>query len=448
MQGAATLRERIGLPLRFRGAETGMQREVMTMRTSRERSKNGGKRRPRLPYLMTSILLAVGLLAAACGGDDPTATPTAPPPDPTATPVPSDGGTTPDPTPTPTSAPSGTSPTATPTTAPAFDVAGYYSGKRIRILVGAAPGGGTDREARYLAGNLGKFFPGNPGFIVTNLSGPLPSGNLLAKSDPDGFTMLVSAQALLDIQDLDVSNFQVADFKSMGGHVVPGNTYGIRGDLPYDTFEEARGSDVPLKFGSAAQTPGGFGAQEARLIILAEAFDFPLRILPITGAISTGIIMVPFERGEVNTLSSAWWRLGPLRPDWIEEGFVVPFAYFGSSAFSPPSQFSAPDPSLQMTGDYLTAWKALQSLTAFHKYLWLPPDTPPDLVDAFQGAWNAATADPEFFAGFKRAIGFDDLTAVSGKDFDAIMKQSAIDYAAGKEVIDRIVGEAGPKYFN
>ncbi|MDA1173064.1 MAG: hypothetical protein O2826_00885 [Chloroflexi bacterium] len=152
-------------------------------------------------------------------------------------------------------------------------------------------------------------------------------------------------------------------------HVVPGNTYGIRGDLPYNTFEEARGSDVPLLFGSSAQTPGGVGAQEARLMILAEAFDFPLRLLPISGATSTNVIMVPFERGEVNTLSAAWWRIGPLRPDWIEDGFLVGFAYYGTSAFEAPPEFPAPDPASQLTGDYLAAWsRSKRSLRSTSTY--------------------------------------------------------------------------------
>ncbi len=396
-----------------------------------------GKQLMKSSTWVIAALLMVGLLAAACDSD-PTPTPTQPPATPTATLAPG--------VPTPTPAPATPTPVATPT--PSFDAEGYFSGKRIRILVTNDPGGGTDREARYLAKAWGDFFPGNPGFVVTNFSGPIPAANLLARSKDDGLTMLVSSQALLELEALDVSSFKVADFESIGAHVVPGNTYGIRGDLPYNTFEEARGSDVPLLFGSSAQTPGGVGAQEARLMILAEAFDFPLRLLPISGATSTNVIMVPFERGEVNTLSAAWWRIGPLRPDWIEDGFIVGFAYYGTSAFEAAPEFPAPDPAPQLTGELLTAWKALQALTAFHKYLWLPPETPAAMVEAHQKAWAAAAADPVFMDGFRKAIGFADVRPTSGPDFDAIMKQSSIDYDAGAAAVERIVTELGPKYFN
>ena len=124
-----------------------------------------GKRLMKSSSWMVSLLLMVGLLAAACGSD-PTATPTQPGPTatPTATLAPG--------VPTPTPVPATPTPVATPT--PSFDSEGYFSDKRIRILVSNNPGGGTDREARYLAKAWGDFFPGHPGFVVTNFGGPIP----------------------------------------------------------------------------------------------------------------------------------------------------------------------------------------------------------------------------------------------------------------------------------
>ncbi len=55
-----------------------------------------------------------------------------------------------------------------PTTAFSFDAEAYFKGKTVRFVTGSRPGGGTDILLRYLAGNWGKFFPGNPRFVVTN----------------------------------------------------------------------------------------------------------------------------------------------------------------------------------------------------------------------------------------------------------------------------------------
>jgi len=59
-----------------------------------------------------------------------------------------------------------------PQTAFSFDAETYFKGKTIRFVTGSRPGGGTDILLRYLAGNWGKFFPGNPRFVVTNFPPP------------------------------------------------------------------------------------------------------------------------------------------------------------------------------------------------------------------------------------------------------------------------------------
>src|SRR6185503_20939007 len=47
----------------------------------------------------------------------------------------------------------------------------FYSGKTIRITVGAAAGGGNDTYARLLARQFGKYIPGNPAIIIQNIPG-------------------------------------------------------------------------------------------------------------------------------------------------------------------------------------------------------------------------------------------------------------------------------------
>jgi tripartite-type tricarboxylate transporter receptor subunit TctC len=53
----------------------------------------------------------------------------------------------------------------------ADDIADFYKGKTMTMVVGSDPGGGYDIYARILARHLGKYIPGNPTFIVQNRSG-------------------------------------------------------------------------------------------------------------------------------------------------------------------------------------------------------------------------------------------------------------------------------------
>jgi tripartite-type tricarboxylate transporter receptor subunit TctC len=50
-------------------------------------------------------------------------------------------------------------------------VAEFYQGKTITILVGSAPGGGYDGDARMVARHLARHIPGAPNIIVQNMPG-------------------------------------------------------------------------------------------------------------------------------------------------------------------------------------------------------------------------------------------------------------------------------------
>ena len=133
-----------------------------------------------------SLMLAV--ILAACGGEDPTATPR-----PAATPTPDammeDKA---EPTPTPeammeataepapdTSGSTGPAPTATPVPRPTatplpvdpgFDAEAYFGGKTISMMVGYNPGGGTDAQGRFMSRAWSKYIPGSPRIVVRNLT--------------------------------------------------------------------------------------------------------------------------------------------------------------------------------------------------------------------------------------------------------------------------------------
>src|SRR5258705_3303478 len=50
-------------------------------------------------------------------------------------------------------------------------VAQFYKGRQITVIVGSSAGGGYDVYARLLARHMPKHIPGNPGMVVTNMSG-------------------------------------------------------------------------------------------------------------------------------------------------------------------------------------------------------------------------------------------------------------------------------------
>src|SRR5574341_410232 len=53
----------------------------------------------------------------------------------------------------------------------------FYAGKTVRIIVGGSAGGGYDTYTRAITRHLGKHIPGNPAFVVENMTG---AGSIIA----------------------------------------------------------------------------------------------------------------------------------------------------------------------------------------------------------------------------------------------------------------------------
>ncbi len=72
-----------------------------------------------------------------------------------------------------------------------------YPAKTIRLMVGFPPGGGVDSMARLLGPRLAKVL--GQQFIVDNRSGASGAlaGDLVAKAQPDGYTLLLGESGLL-----------------------------------------------------------------------------------------------------------------------------------------------------------------------------------------------------------------------------------------------------------
>jgi tripartite-type tricarboxylate transporter receptor subunit TctC len=78
------------------------------------------------------------------------------------------------------------------TPAAADDVAGFYKGKTVRIIVGFSSGGGYDHYARVVSRHIGRYIPGRPNVIVQNMPGAasLKSVRYTAEAGPTDGTVI------------------------------------------------------------------------------------------------------------------------------------------------------------------------------------------------------------------------------------------------------------------
>ena len=76
----------------------------------------------------------------------------------------------------------------------AQSVADFYRGKTITMTVGTSPGGDYDLRMRMVGRHLGKYIPGNPQIVATNMpgAGQMLVANWLASVAPKDGTVIAA----------------------------------------------------------------------------------------------------------------------------------------------------------------------------------------------------------------------------------------------------------------
>ncbi len=83
-------------------------------------------------------------------------------------------------------------------TVSAESAADFYKGKSLTLIAGFPPGGGYDTYVRVLARHYGRFIPGQPNVIASNMpgAGSLTAANTVyAKYAPDGLALAMFASS-------------------------------------------------------------------------------------------------------------------------------------------------------------------------------------------------------------------------------------------------------------
>ena len=128
--------------------------------------------------------------------------------------------------------------------ATAQDVASFYKGKTVRIVVGFSAGGGYDHYARVVARHIGRYIPGNPTVIVQNMPGAasLKSVRYLTSAAPTDGTLInafnpgLLTQALTNPKKVDVNFLDVGWIGSASEDFRVCYTWNATGMMTWDDF--------------------------------------------------------------------------------------------------------------------------------------------------------------------------------------------------------------------
>lgn len=283
-----------------------------------------------------------------------------------------------------------------------------FSGKRIELMIPFSEGGGTDTWGRFWAPYFSIFLPGKPTVVVKNVPGggsTSGANQFQARAKGNGLSAIGtsgSTQFPYLLQDKRV-RYEMRDWRVVLASPTGGVVY-VNSELGLQSAADiAKLRDVKLRYGSQ-------GATSLDLVPLLAFELLGLDVNAVFGMKGRGAGRLAFERGEVNidyqTSSAYINNVTPL----VTLGIAVPLFSWGALDEagniirdpSFPDLPSFPEVYEMMKGEKPSgpAWDAYKAffIAGFpaQKLIFLPKDTPDDVVEAYRSAALAATEDTSF----------------------------------------------------
>jgi len=313
----------------------------------------------------------------------------------------------------------------------------FYQGKTITVIAAASAGSLYDLYARLIAQHMGKYVPGNPSFIVQNMTGAgsiIGANYLYNVSKPDGLTIGALQPSIYFNQLMKQKEvkYDWARLGWIGSSDKSDYLLYMRADLPYKTLADVRKAKEPPKCGSTgAGTSGSYMPK-----LLEETLGTKFAI--VAGYQGGGEIDLAVERGELHCRSFTVQTYHSREPyhTWRKKNFVRILMQTGQIR----DPRLADVPTLHELMDEFKTREADRRLVPmvlaandFGRPIVAPPGIPADRLKILREAFLKTLKDPDLLAEAKRK-NFD-ITPSTGEELEALSKQVM---SQPQEVIDRV----------
>ena len=293
---------------------------------------------------------------------------------------------------------------------------GDYADETVEMMIPLAEGGGTDTWARFVAGELTRSVPGQPGLAPENDDGGegiLGTNHFMSSAEADGTEVLVSTAStvvpyLLDMPAVryDFSELRPILANGTGAVVYARTAAGVSG------VEDLVDRDRPLVFGGIAAT--------SLDITTLLAFDLlGADVTSTFGFEGRGPVNLALQRGEVDIDYQTTSSYGPAVEPLVKDGTAVPLFSLGQvddggQIVRDPNFAEIPtvvEVYEQLHGeqpdpDRLATYRAILALTyTYQKALWVPEQTPDEAVELLRSTAEAMGADPAFEKAAAEVLG-------------------------------------------
>ncbi len=286
--------------------------------------------------------------------------------------------------------------------APAGAQDSFYKGKTVRIIVGAAAGGGYDTYSRTIARHMGKHLAGNPTVVVENMPGAgflISANHMYRVAKPDGLTIghFIGGLFLQQFLGKPGVEFESAKFGFVGAPGQDNYVLGISKSLGITSIEQWLSSKTVVKLGGV----GAGSATDDIPKILKEAIGLPLQV--VSGYTGTATVKLAFNSGEVQGLDNSWESFKATWRNELDSGNLI--IVLQNVPKPHPDLPKVPlDINFAKTDEGRKLIRAVvHTVGPTARPYVVPPGTPKDRIEILRKAFMDTMKDPEFLADAEKA---------------------------------------------
>ena len=280
-------------------------------------------------------------------------------------------------------------------------VAQFYKNRQITLVIPSSVGGGYDLYGRLVARHIGKYIPGNPNVVPSNMSGAAgvvaaqytyasgaKDGSVLAELYPNA----IMAPLLGDAGQV---KYDPRKFNYIGSASAETFICFVRADAPVNSFADALTHDVIL----GATGVGGSSTDYPALYDNLLGAKFKV----IAGYPGITEIGLAIEKGEIDgTCGSSWSTMTTGHPEWLRDGKMRVIAQENIASHPDIAKLGVPlSISFAKTPEAHQIMEFVFTQSNFGRPFVMAPEVPAERVEAVRRAFTTVLQDADLLAEAK-----------------------------------------------
>lgn len=312
--------------------------------------------------------------------------------------------------------------------AAAQNVADFYRGKKLTLLIGYSAGGAYDLYARVLSRHMGSHIPGNPTILPQNMpgAGSLVLANYLynvAPKDGTVFATFARGMAMEPLIGGGKAQFDSTKFTWLGSATDEISVCATTQHSKVHTYADMLTTEFSVGGEGGGSDPDTFAIVAKNLL--------GAKIRMVTGYPGGNEISLAIDRGELDGRCGwSWTSIVSTKPDWIRDHMLNILLLMG--LHRSPDLPDVPTILEKAKDERQTSiMKLIFTRQTLGRPFVAPPGLAEDRKETLRKAFDDTMKDPDFLADAKQT-GLE-ISPVNGAAVDKIVADL---YATPPDILD------------